>query len=153
MPNRVITLAPKDKGRDRDISRLVSELERFAPDKPVNVKWGIAKPDRTPWQNRYLWGVAYAMLSEATGYEAQDVHEYACIHHFGSKLRKAPGGRMIESPIRTTTTDADGNADLLDGEEFWRFVEWVQRLGAKAGIVIPDPEPDKRSCKLKPTRG
>lgn len=135
----VTTLPPKD--RADAIARLVPVLELFAEGKPVNVKVSIARPDRTPWQNAYLWGVAYKLLSEATGYEAADLHEYACIQHFGGKTRKAPGGRVIESPVRTTTTDADGNPDLLDGDEFWRFVEFVQRLGARAGVVIPDPDP------------
>lgn len=137
----VATLPPKD--RSEAIARLLPVLELFAEGKPINVKVSVAKPDRTPWQNRYLFGVAYKLLSEATGYEVPDLHEYACIQHFGGKTRKAPGGRVIESPLRTTTTDEDGNPDLLDGDAFWQFVEFVQRLGARAGVVIPDPDPEK----------
>ena len=45
-------------------------------------------------------------------------------------------------PIRTTTVDADGNRDVIDGDEFWPYVEFCQRVGARAGVVIPDPDPN-----------
>ena len=74
--------------------------------------------------------------------DRDDVHEYLCGLHFGWKPKRKPGGRTEDVPIRTTTVDADGNRDVIDGDEFWRYVEFVQRFGAKLGIVIPDPDPN-----------
>ena len=133
-----ITLPPKD--REKEIERIVTTARLIHPGKPVNVRFTIARHERTPPQLRYLWGVAYEMLSEAAGYEKQDIHEYLCMAFFGKKVKKLPGNRLEEIPIRTTTEDEDGNRDVISGEAFWRFVEFVQRFGARHGIVIPDPE-------------
>lgn len=135
----VTTLPPKD--RAAAIEALLPVLELFAEGKPLNVKVSVARPDRSPWQNRYLWGVAYALLAPAVGFEPEEIHEYLCGCFFGWRDRKLPGNRTQQVPLRTTTTDADGNDDLLDGEEFWRFVEYVQRVGDRKGVVIPDPDP------------
>ena len=43
--------------RERDIAGLVRVLESVHAGKPLRVKWEIARPDRTPKQNRYLWAV------------------------------------------------------------------------------------------------
>lgn len=136
--SQVITLPPKD--REKAIARCCEALKYFHLGKPVNVKMSIARPERTPPQCRYLWGVAYELLHKATGYEKDDIHEYLCMKHFGSRSKRLPGGRHEDIPIRTTTTDESGNRDVLDGSAFWEFVELVQRVGAKAGVVIPDPE-------------
>jgi hypothetical protein len=134
----VITLPPKD--REREIERLVRAARDFRPGQPVNVKFTIARPERTNPQCRYLWGVAYKMLSEHTGYEPEEIAEYLCGNYFGWRTHKKPGGRSEERPIRTTTTDAEGNRDVLSGDDFWAYVEWVQRVAARQGVVIPDPE-------------
>ena len=140
MAENVITLPPKD--RDAVIKRVSETLRFFQLGKPVNVKLTIARPERTPPQLRYLWGVVIPLLAEHGGYEREDVHEYLCGSHWGWREKRLPGGRSEQVPIRTTTTDADGNRDVIDGEEFWRYVEFCQRIGARAGVVIPDPDPN-----------
>lgn len=139
MADNTVTLPPKD--RDAAIARLVPILREFKLGKPVNVRLTIARPERTPPQLRYLWGVAIRMLAEHGGYEPEDVHEYLCGSFWGWRPKALPGGRTEEVPIRSTTVDADGNRDVIDGAEFWRYVEFVQRVGARAGVVIPDPHP------------
>lgn len=143
----IITLPPKD--RDATIKRVSEILRFFQLGKPVNVKLTIARPERTPPQLRYLWGVAIKMLSEHAGYEPEDVHEYLCGSFWGWKPKRMPGGRTQDVPIRTTTVDADGNRDVIDGEEFWRYVEFCQRVGARQGIVIPDPDPEAIKVKRR----
>lgn len=144
----VTTLPPKE--RAAAIAKLVPVLELFAEGKPVNVKVGIARPERTPPQLAYLWAVPIKLLAEAMGFEPPEVHEYACGEHFGWTRDELPGGRFRERPIRTTTTDEHGNRDVLEGDEFWRYVESLQRMGARAGVVIPDPDP---SLATRPKRG
>lgn len=140
MTANVITLPPKD--REDTIRRAVEVMKVFQLGKPINVKLTIARPERTPPQLRYLWGVVVKMLSEHAGYEPEDVHEYLCGSFFGWKPKTLPGGRTQDVPIRTTTVDYDGNRDVIDGVEFWRYVEFCQRVGARQGVVIPDPSPD-----------
>lgn len=137
--NNIITLPPKD--RDATIRQVAEVLRFFQLGKPVNVKMTIARPERTLPQLRYLWGVVMPLLADHGGYEREDVHEYLCMKFWGAKHKKLPGGRSEEVPIRTTTVDADGNRDVIDGEEFWCYVEFCQRVGARAGVFIPDPDP------------
>lgn len=139
MAENVYTLPPKD--REAAIARLVPILSVFQAGKPVNVKLTIARPERTPPQLRYLRGVVVPMLADHGGYEREDVYEYLLGHHFGWKEKRLPGNRTEQVPIRSTTVDENGNRDVIDGNDFWDFVEFCQRLGARAGVVIPDPEP------------
>lgn len=144
---KTITLPPKD--RQRDIDRIVLLMQSFELGKPVNIRLSIARPERTPPQLRYLWGVAYELLSEVSGYEREDIHEYLCMSFYGKKVKRLPGNRTEEVPIRTTTEDEDGQRDVIDGERFWRFVEFVQRFGARYGVVVPDPDPNYKLERVK----
>ncbi|HEY5851974.1 MAG TPA: hypothetical protein VIT62_14565 [Lysobacter sp.] len=136
----VHTLPPKD--RDDAINKLLPVLRMYQEGKPINVKVSIARPERTIPQLRYLRGVAYQMLADHFGYENDEISEYLCGTHWGWKPKKLPGGRTVDVPIRTTTEDEDGNRDVIDGDVFWKYVEWIQRVGARQGIVIPDPDPN-----------
>lgn len=135
----VTTLPPTN--RADAIAKLVPVLELFSEGKPVNVKVSIARPERTVPQVAYLWGIAYKLIAEALGFDADEIHEYLCLQYFGAKEKRLPGNRKAEVPIRTTTVDEHGNRDVLEGDEFWKFVEWIQRVGARHGVVIPDPDP------------
>ena len=138
--SNVITLPPKD--REEAIERVAQTLRFFQLGKPVNVKMTIARPERTPPQLRYLWGVAYKMLADKFDFEPEEISEYLCGNFFGWRVKKLPGGRSQEVPMRTTTVDEDGNPDVIDGKRFWEYVEWIQRVGARQGVVIPDPDPE-----------
>lgn len=149
MDDRLIIL-PKNTdpgGRAEPIVRLVKELSTYQPKRPVKVKWSIALPDRTPAENRYLWAVPYTMIAEYTGMERAEIHEWNCGNQWGWKNKKVPkkpsNPTGIESvPIRTTTTNADGEDELCSEEEFLELWARAQRLGASLGINIPDPDPD-----------
>lgn len=144
--HNIITLPPKD--RDAVIARIAETLRFFQLGKPVNVKMTIARPERTLPQLRYLWGVPYKMLAEHFGYEREEISEYLCGSFWGWKPKKLPGGRSHDVPIRTTTEDEDGNRDVIDGQAFWDYVEWIQRVGARQGIVIPDPDPNYKIARV-----
>ncbi|WP_286075671.1 hypothetical protein [Stenotrophomonas sp. 59] len=136
---QIITLPPN--GRESAIKNLSEMLRFYSAGKPVNVKISIARPERTPPQCAYLWAVVYPLLADAKGYERDDVHEYLLGCHFGWREKRLPGGRVEQVPIRTTTTDEHGNRDVLEGRAFWDYVEFCQRVGARAGVFIPDPDP------------
>lgn len=95
---------------------------------------------RSIQQCRYLNGVAYRILSDATGYERDDISEYMNGCYFGLKEKKLPGNRVTQVPVRTTTTDENGERSVLDKLAFAEYVAFVQRFAAEKGVHIPDPE-------------
>lgn len=115
------------------------------------VAWNVTiepvKHERSASQNAYLWAVPNKMISDATGYEVEEVHEYLCGQHFGWKDKRVPktprNPSGVESvPIRTTTTDERGKRNVLTTTQFSDYVDFVQRFAAKKlGLVIPDPDP------------
>jgi hypothetical protein len=98
--------------------------------------------------NAYYWGVVVEMISNVTGYEPEEVHEYLCGTRFGWRDKRVPktprNPSGLESvPVRTTTTNASGRRSVLKVVEFMEFTEFARRLAAtKLNLVIPDPDPD-----------
>lgn len=134
-------------GRELMIAGLAKMLTTIFPGKPVRVTVEIAQPDKTPAQNRYLWAVPYKLLSEVTGYEAEELHEWACGSHWGWKDRKCPrsprnDAGVVSVPIRTTTRDENGEPNKCSAEDMGLLWARLQKLGASFGIVIPDPDKD-----------
>jgi hypothetical protein len=125
--------------RESDISRLAAVLLAALPGRRVKVEVKEYRKDRSSQQCRYLNGVAYKLLSDATGYERNDISEYLCIQFFGGREKRVPGKRTVTVPLRTTTTDADGKRSVLATQEFADYVAFVQRFGAQHGVFIPDP--------------
>lgn len=125
--------------RESDISRLAAVLLAALPGKRVKVEVKEYRKDRSSPQCRFLNGVAYKLLSDATGYERNDISEYLCTEYFGGREKRVPGKRTVTVPIRTTTTDADGRRSVLTTQEFADYVAFVQRFGAQHGVFIPDP--------------
>lgn len=119
------------------------------------VAWQVTvepvKVTRTIQQNRYLNGVAYKAIGERTGYEREELHEYFLGLFFGWRTKKVPrkpsNPKGEESvPIRSTTKNEDGKREVLSTEDFWKYVEFLQRFAAeKLHIIIPDPDPALRT--------
>ena len=133
----------RDTDRNPAIARIAAFLEALG-----RGDWGVTvapyKRDRTSEQNRYLHGVAYKLLIDATGYDDEDIAEYLCGTYFGwvdKKVPKTPRNpEGIESkPRRTTTTNEAGKRDVLPKGEFSDYIAFVQRFGAQHGVYIPDP--------------
>lgn len=122
-------------------------LARLDPEQAWQITAEIVKSKRSDSQNAYLWAVPYKLISEVTGYEVEEVHEYCLGRFFGWKDKKVPktprNPSGVESvPVRTTTTDEHGKRSVLSVDVFSEYVAFIQRFGAmKLGIVIPDPDP------------
>ena len=124
---------------------------------PLNRAWrvrcSVLRNERSEQQNRYLFGLVYQMLSEHTGFECEELHEWFLGSHFGwieKKIPKRPSNPQgfISVPARTTTRDENGERDVLDWKRFSDFVAFIQRFAAqKLGVLIPDPDPDWRDRK------
>lgn len=101
---------------------------------------------RTDPQNHALFGVAYKALSAATGHTKDELHDAFCKRFFGT-VECVIFGQLRQRPFRTTTTDENGKADVIPAEEFGRFYDMVQEVGAEAGVDVPDPDPTKRRIR------
>lgn len=129
-------------GVERDQVR--ANAHAFIDRLPENKSWRIevkeARKERTPPQNSALWGVAYPALTESTGYTAEELHNEFCGRFFGWDVVEIFGEKR-RRPRRTTTTDEHGGRDVIPTRDFAAFYDLVQRIGAEAGIDVPNPDP------------
>lgn len=140
---------PGGKGRSAAIQHVMDALLKLDPDVFWKIEISERKRSRTDAQNAYLWAVPNKMLSDVTGYEIAEVHEYLLGLHFGWKRKRTPktpenptGWRSV--PRRTTTRDENGKRKLLTTIEFAEYVAFIQRFAAeKLGLVIPDPQTEQ----------
>jgi hypothetical protein len=135
------------KGRlPRTVELAQIAIANLDPSEAWKITAEPVKATRSNSFNAYLWAVPYKLISEATGYEIEEVHEYFLGRHFGwvdKKVPKTPRNPQgVESvPVRTSTTDANGKRNVLSTEEFSAYVAFIQRFAAtKLGLVIPDPD-------------
>lgn len=144
--NATALIAPKER-RELVAERLKRFVLEALPGKRLRITIEEDKSTRTSQQNRYLHGVAYARISEATGFEPEDVAEFCCGSYFGwvtvkcPKTPSNPNGTK-DVPVRTTTKNEEGQRDVLKWDAFGDYVAWIQRFGARKGILIPDPDPE-----------
>lgn len=140
-------ILPPGKARAAELEKALAQVAAYHPDKPIRLKWEIARPDRTAQQNKFLWAVPYELICQETGFEKEELHEWFCGQKWGWVDRKVPktpnNPRGIESrPVRTTTRDENGELDICSREDFVSIWEHAMRVGAKIGVIIPDPDPD-----------
>jgi len=145
-------LLPKGMSRDGVIASACKYFAGLAADKPWRITVEQATSKRSTQQCRYLNGVAYKILSDATGYERDDISQFLCGLYFGEREKKVPkshnfpnGVEMV--PCRTTTTDENGKRDVLKWDAFSDYVAFVQRFAAERGIFIPDPDPNYKDSE------
>lgn len=132
--------------RETVIARIAACLAGLKAGKAYRILIKEEADDRTVQQCRYLNGVPYKLLSDFTGYERDEISSHLCGLRWGFKQVRVPrtqnNPRGIEDrPVRTTTTDEQGNRDVLSTRDFWEYVEFCQRFGAQHGVYIPDPDP------------
>jgi len=97
-------------------------------------KWRVTvqpyRKQRSDAQNRYLWGVAYKLLQDATGQPAADWHEYMLGEHFGWEETELFGKKRLRPLNRSSK---------LNTLEFMDYVAFIQQRAAENGLYIPDP--------------
>lgn len=132
--------------RESVISRIAACLASLKPKKAYRITIKEEADDRTTQQCRYLNGVPYKLLGDHFGYERDDISTQMCGLYFGWRNKKIPPrphnrGGIEDVPKRTTTTDENGERDVLNTKDFWEYVEFLQRFGTDYGVLIPDPDP------------
>jgi len=139
---------PGAKQRCLDIERVVHALEGLPEGKAWRVSIAEAKSERSISQNNYYHGVVLERISQAWGVDPEDAHEWLCGARWGWRDKKVPRTPRnkdgVESvPIRTTTTDENGERSVLKTMEFEEFIEFAKRFAAqKLNLFIPDPDPN-----------
>lgn len=92
----------------------------------------------------YLWGVCYPLMSDASGYEKHEIHDAMLKAYFGDDTHVVMG-QTVSKPRRTTTTNEDGERDILSASDYWDFTDFVIREAALwYDLAIPPPDPEKR---------
>lgn len=136
--------------RSRAIGRVVETLEELPHERDWRIEIEEMKSQRRQVANAYYWGLVLPMISDATGFECEELHEYFCGAKWGwrdKRVPKTPRNPLgIEStPRRTTTRDDKGRRSVLGIMAFYEFVEFVRRFAAmKLALNIPDPDPEYR---------
>lgn len=125
-------------------AQVLANAHAFLDRLPLNKGWKVeireARKARSNDQNAALWGVAYPVLAEATGYTPDELHDAFCRRFFGTVEREVMG-QIVTRPRRTTTTNEAGERDVMPAADFARFYDQVQQVGAEIGIDVPSPDP------------
>jgi hypothetical protein len=134
-----------DFGRDRVRANVHAYVDALPDTRDWRIEIREARKERTLDQNAAMFGVAYATIMESAGLEGDDdkkrLHWNMCGDFFGW-VDKPLLGRV---PVRTTTTNENGERDVIDTATAARMYDFIQRQAAEYGIVVPDPDPFYRS--------
>lgn len=126
--------------RGERIQRIAAFLSRLDGSKPWELLVRPWKKERTLRQNNALFGVAYKTLSDFTGYTEPQLHDVMLKLYFGEVHEEILGIRETR-PRRTTTTNEDGERDVLNREEMSKFYNFIVQTAAEQGCYIEDPNP------------
>lgn len=123
--------------------RYLTRVVAFLSALPLNRAWRIRidemRGSRTNQQNKALFGCAYPCFAKL-GHRPDPLHTVMCCKFFGTNTIFG-----VETPIRTTTTDEDGNRDVISWDIFSEFYAMVQEVGAEYGVYVPDPDKNWRN--------
>ena len=139
--SQMFVLRKDDIGRASVLSNAQAFLARLPETKSWEVEIRQHRKKRSNPQNRYLFGVCYPILRDASGAATIDeIHDECCERFFGTVEVEVLGKRKTR-PFRRTTTDENGEDSVMGTVDFGKFVEMVQRIGAELGVYIPEPDP------------
>ena len=122
-----------DPERMRILANIAEFVRKLTPAKSWTVEVKQYSKRRSNDQNEALWGLAYKILSDATGHDAEDLHTFFLGEHFGWEVKDVLGQKR-KVPKRRSSK--------LTTAEFAEFFAFIQQRSAETvGIYIPDPDP------------
>jgi hypothetical protein len=120
----------------RDEIRALNQGIKRWDGKTVRVTVRPARRTRSDAQNRFLWGVAYALLEEGTGTAAEDFHEFFKLRFLSKQLALADeNGEVYDGCV------IGGSTRQLDTVAFMAFTDKIRAwaLEMPRPVVIPEP--------------
>lgn len=130
---RAQTFVLPEAGRERIADNLRAFVMAALPGKKLRVEVCEYRKRRSQDQNAFLWGVVYKTLADATGNEADDLHEFFLGEWGGWDVIDVMGQKR-KVPKRRSSK--------LTTVEFAEFVAFIQQRSAETvGVFIPDPDP------------
>lgn len=119
-----------------DRERIAANMHAFVlsttPGKKVRVTVEVARKSRSRDQNSALWGLAYKILHDATGNDADDLHTFFLGEFFGWEVIDVMGQKR-RVPLRRSS-----KLTKVEFAEFFAFIQ--QRSAETVGVYIPDPD-------------
>lgn len=104
------------------------EINKFKDGEKVTLEITSKRPKRTEQQNRYLWGVYYALISEETGeQDIEGLHTYFKGMFLTKEIKEVRGQK-----VRIT----ESTTNLSVGQ----FCNYVLKIQAETGIEAPPTE-------------
>lgn len=139
--HQVYVLNADHPGRAQVLANAHAFLDRLPKDKDWRIEVDREVKRRTDKQRNSLFGVAYKTIMESVGLrgsrEKQELHTNLCGEYFG--WRNDPfRGRV---PVRTTTTNEQGERDEISVERALDMYAFIQQRMAEYGIDVPNPDP------------
>ncbi len=126
-----------------DRARIADNLRAFVmtalPGKEIRVEVCEYRKRRSDDQNKALWGLAYKILSDATGNDADDLHTFFLGEFFGWEVIDVMGQKR-RVPIRRSS-----KLTTVEFADFFAFIQ--QRSAETVGVYIPDPDPHWRDMR------
>jgi len=127
--------------RDQEIlDRLIEYIQGVYQDRLYEVLIRPYRTERSLTSNDFYWVSVVTPLSELTGHSNSEIHDILCKQFFGTKSVEF-NGKVYELPNRTTTTNENGERDVLPQEEMTRFIEYGHQIATEMG-ASPPPIPD-----------
>lgn len=130
--------------RGERIQRIAAFLSRLDGSKPWELLVRPWKKERTLRQNNALFGVAYKTLSDFTGFTEPELHDVLLRGYFGEVHYELLGVRRVR-PKRTTTTNEQGERDVLSRDDMSAYYNFIVQKAAEIGCFIEDPNPMLRT--------
>jgi hypothetical protein len=117
----------------RDFDRLIGQMKDGIE---VEVAITRRRATRSIQQNRYYWGVVVELLSEHTGYTADELHDFLKAKFIPKKLAICDGNGEVQDELVL-----GGSTRKMNKLEFGEYMESIRRWAAEAlDVVIPDPQ-------------
>lgn len=122
---------PIFKASIKNAKVVFNDIQRFNDflftlnDKNIEIIVRLPRKDRSNPQNKFMWGVVYKLISEATGYTTDEVHDAMRMMFLKDEDRDIP-------TLKSTTS-----LTIVQMNEYW---EKIQQFAAeKLNLQIPNP--------------
>ena len=113
-----------------DPLRLRHDLQKYEEGTTVEVSVRKLKRGRSYSQNAYYWAVPISMMSDVSGMEAEEVHQFL-IREFLSVERTLDNNKTITTNLSTSA---------LDTVAFEEYLSRVRQFASEFfGIFVPKP--------------